>query len=230
VSHLRVSCLEVNDLTIHIKRSGRRKTLLLRVIDEKIQVNAPLFTSNHHISQFVIKNHAWIAEQKRKSHKKLSFMEGETIWFLGCALQLTLFSGPKQVFIEESKLCLYHPNPDPENIEKSLTAFLRKQAQSRLINQALNFESVFPHKATSLKVNTFKARWGSCSESGMIQLNWKLIFAPIDIIDYVIIHEYCHLRHFNHSKAFWSLVSTYCPAYKVAKKWLKENAHRLLGV
>lgn len=70
-----------------------------------------------------------------------------------------------------------------------------------------------------------KTRWGSCSSSGRISLNWRLIVAPPDVIDYVIVHELSHLVHYNHSKAFWALVATQIPDYEAKRDWLRENQY-----
>lgn len=75
----------------------------------------------------------------------------------------------------------------------------------------------------NFRLSGAKKRWGSCSSKKTISINWRLIFAPPDIIDYVITHELAHLKHMNHSKRFWKLVETYIPNYKDKRKWLNEN-------
>ncbi|WP_133627269.1 M48 family metallopeptidase [Fonticella tunisiensis] len=72
-----------------------------------------------------------------------------------------------------------------------------------------------------------KSIWGSCSSRGNINFNWRLIMAPLSVIDYVVIHELCHLKHQDHSSKFWSLVEYVMPDYKEKKKWLRENGGRL---
>jgi len=68
-----------------------------------------------------------------------------------------------------------------------------------------------------------KTRWGSCSTKGNINLNWLLVMTPLEIIDYVIVHELSHLKVMNHSQEFWTLVESILPDYKERRKWLKEN-------
>jgi hypothetical protein len=75
----------------------------------------------------------------------------------------------------------------------------------------------------SVQVRQYKARWGSCKITGDIQLNWKLIMAPPAVIDYVIIHELCHLQQHNHSPAFWALVDSFDPAHQRHRQWLKDH-------
>lgn len=80
---------------------------------------------------------------------------------------------------------------------------------------------------TKITVRNQKTRWGSCSQTGTLSFNYRLMMAPPEIIDYVIVHELCHLTHLNHSKAFWSLVESILPDYKERKLWLKEHGASL---
>jgi hypothetical protein len=72
-----------------------------------------------------------------------------------------------------------------------------------------------------------KTRWGSCSKKGNINLNWRLIMAPLHVIDYVVVHELCHLKVMNHSKDFWNLVESIQPNNHERRRWLKVNGNRL---
>ena len=72
-----------------------------------------------------------------------------------------------------------------------------------------------------------KTRWGSCSSKGNLNFNWKLILAPPEVLDYVVVHELCHLKEMNHSKAFWDEVGKVMPEYETYKLWLKENGWKL---
>lgn len=80
---------------------------------------------------------------------------------------------------------------------------------------------------SSITIRDQKTRWGSCSGRGTLSFNWRLILAPPEILDYVVVHELCHLTHMNHSKEFWNLVGSVIPDYKVRRKWLKEKGHTL---
>ena len=83
---------------------------------------------------------------------------------------------------------------------------------------------VFPRK---LQIKDQKSSWGTCSSLGNIYLNYRILFAPIHIMDYVIIHELCHLKHMNHSKEYWQLVGSICPNYSEYRKYLKEHGYKL---
>uniref|UniRef100_UPI0018AB9FA7 M48 family metallopeptidase n=1 Tax=Clostridium tertium TaxID=1559 RepID=UPI0018AB9FA7 len=73
-----------------------------------------------------------------------------------------------------------------------------------------------------------KSLWGSCNSRREIRLNWRLVLMPQFVMDYIIIHELCHIKQMNHSKEFWKLVESHCPNYKESKYWLKENGAMLM--
>lgn len=80
---------------------------------------------------------------------------------------------------------------------------------------------------TSITIRDQKSRWGSCSSKGTLSFNYRLLFAPPRILDYVVVHELCHLTHMNHSKDFWHMVEDFIPDYKVCRQWLREHGHEL---
>ena len=80
---------------------------------------------------------------------------------------------------------------------------------------------------TSITIRDQKTRWGSCSSRGTLSFNYRLIFAPPKILDYVVVHELCHLTHMNHSKDFWDMVASVMPDYKLCRAWLKGHGHEL---
>ena len=80
---------------------------------------------------------------------------------------------------------------------------------------------------TSITIRDQKSRWGSCSSRGTLSFNYRLIFAPPKVLDYVVVHELCHLTHMNHSKDFWNMVAQIMPEYKVYKTWLREHGQEL---
>ncbi|MCI8326771.1 MAG: M48 family metallopeptidase [Lachnospiraceae bacterium] len=103
----------------------------------------------------------------------------------------------------------------------------RKRARLRFTETVRNYESQLGVSVNKIYVKDQKTRWGSCSNKGNINLNWRLILAPQEVMEYVIIHELCHLKEMNHSKNFWKLVEDACPDYRERKQWLKENADKL---
>jgi predicted metal-dependent hydrolase len=101
------------------------------------------------------------------------------------------------------------------------------QAEVKLLEKTEHYAKIIGVTPTRIVVKTFKARWGSCSAKGDIHYNWKIIMATNDVVDYVVIHELCHILHHNHSPQFWKTVEFHLPAYREYKAWLKLNGNLL---
>lgn len=115
-----------------------------------------------------------------------------------------------------------HAHEDPASVNKH-----KKYARKIFEAKVAYFQQFTGGEYTSITIRDQKTRWGSCSGRGILSFNWRLILAPTEILDYVVVHELCHLTHMNHSKEFWGLVGSVIPDYKVRRKWLKENGHTL---
>ncbi len=103
----------------------------------------------------------------------------------------------------------------------------KKQARLVITNRVQYYSQFTKNYYHTISIRDQKTRWGSCSGKGNLSFNWRLILAPPEILDYVVVHELCHLTHLNHSKDFWNMVGNILPDYKIRRKWLKENGHTL---
>lgn len=110
-----------------------------------------------------------------------------------------------------------------ENLEKRY----RSAARTMFEQRCAYYRQYTGGRYTSVTIRDQKTRWGSCSSRGTLSFNYRLIFAPPAVLDYVVVHELCHLTHMNHSKEFWNLVGTVMPDYKTHRKWLKEHGGEL---
>ena len=108
-----------------------------------------------------------------------------------------------------------------------LEKWYRQQAAIIFRQKADGFKEVMGLHYKNIFIRGQKTRWGSCSPAGNLTLNWKLLMAPEDIVDYVVIHELAHLKHMNHSKKFWDLVGRYCPGWARYRKWLVTHEDEL---
>ncbi len=137
------------------------------------------------------------------------------------------FSTTEKFSLNLGVIIVYYSEFDQNKIKKALKLWYVNQFKSLIeqrIRKYADIIGVFPKR---IAVREQKTRWGSCSAKGNINLNWKLIMAPVDVLDYVLVHELCHLKELNHSKKYWQLVESIVPQYKVYRKWLKENGDRL---
>lgn len=103
----------------------------------------------------------------------------------------------------------------------------RSAARTRFEQRCAHYRPLTGGSYSSITVRDQKTRWGSCSSRGTLSFNYRLIFAPPEILDYVVVHELCHLTHMNHSKDFWNKVGSVMPDYKIRRNWLKEHGREL---
>lgn len=103
----------------------------------------------------------------------------------------------------------------------------KRQAQQILSSRVQHYATQMQLKPSAIKVNSARRRWGSCSRRGNLNFSYRLIFAPLPVIDYVVVHELTHMHHLNHSRAFWDAVAEVLPDFRKHHRWLKEHGHRL---
>lgn len=109
-----------------------------------------------------------------------------------------------------------------------MEAWYRAQARWHLTGRIDHFARQHGFVYNSLRINGARTRWGSCNaQRGSLNFTWRLVMAPPEIVDYVVVHELCHLKHPNHSPDFWAEVEGILPDYKQRRKWLKENGLKL---
>lgn len=100
-------------------------------------------------------------------------------------------------------------------------------AQALFEARVAHFAALMDVRPGRVFVKDQRTRWGSCSEQGNLNFNWRLTLAPRDVLDYVVVHELAHLVEMNHGKGFWTLVSRWCPDHKAQRRWLRHNAKSL---
>lgn len=217
-------------------RTNRRKTIGLQVKNGEVIVRAPDFVEATFINDFVQRKSAWLKEkinlQKSIPSIKEKFVQGGTVYFWGQATTINLcFSKKKSIkhqgdefFITlPQRLCGESPEKHSLEIKKILESFYKQQATKYLEDNLDNFSAITALVPKSYQIKKYKSRWGSCNNRGELSFNYLLVMTPPWVIDYVIIHELCHLRFLNHSAKFWALVGQFFPEFKKAKAWLTKH-------
>ena len=120
---------------------------------------------------------------------------------------------------------LFAPQPGIDLVHD----FYRRLAKKELAEKYSYWSEQLPFTPSRLSIRNQRTKWGSCSSRGTISLNWRLVKCPPSIMDYIIIHELCHLRHFNHSRAFWDAVRQYYPGVREAKQWIRKNSDEIFA-
>lgn len=132
-----------------------------------------------------------------------------------------------QVELEEDKLLISTPNAEPARIYKAIEKWYIGQAHMIFPVRVMHYLQFTGGEVKAIRIKDQKTRWGSCSSLHNLNFNWRLIMAPGEVLDYVVVHELCHLTHMNHSRDFWNMVEKVMPDYRVYRKWLKDNGNRL---
>ena len=225
--------IQIDDVLVDVIRSKRRKTLALAVRDARVTVRMPEKLPLKHAEDFVIQKQRWIKQKLATQNPpvQLAFSTGESLLFLGQPVILNVMDDAAANGIEltedQLKLELKESSPAYTRRERWIRNWYQQQAERYLQTRSKALIDSTGLQPRSVTIKSYKARWGSCRLNGDIQLNWKLIMAPPAVIDYVIIHELCHLRQHNHSPAFWELVSCFTPDYKTLRQWLKDHGSKL---
>ncbi len=219
--------------TCRLRRS-RRRTLAVHVRDCQVEIRAPQNMGESAIARFVGQQTDWILgrleEQRKQQAEKLRVIDGGRIFYKARECELRLCpSLVGSVQVEGRTITIHCRGAAPEHGEKVLRDWLMQQARDYLhvrteaLASALGLESRF----REVVLRKTRSKWGHCTSEGRIQYNWLIMLAPDAVIDYLISHEVAHLRHLDHSRAFWALVGRVCPDYARYRRWLREHGHRL---
>jgi len=146
-----------------------------------------------------------------------------TVPFLGSTLRLVREPGRTRAFRRDD--ALYVPSSDPE---AALERWFRRAAKDEIGPRLDAAAAAIGVRYAQLRIGNQRTRWGSCSASGTMSFNWRLLLAPEEVLDYVIWHEACHLRHLDHSPSFWALVEQHRPGYRRQQQWLRRNGAMLV--
>lgn len=231
-----VKVVKYGTSSIHYRvKRGERRTIAIEVHpDGVVQVVAPSDANENLIHSKVEKRASWISKQIRffesagATKRKPEWVSGETIYYLGRQYRLKLTQGEEQVKMSGKFLQVAVANKKSVlRIQKLVEAWLFQQAK-RIFTKRLEIHSSILNrekiKMNKLFVRKIQKRWGSCTKKGNIVLNSELVHASVSCMDYVIIHEICHLKHMNHKAKFWKLLSKHCPDWAKRKKRLESAA------
>jgi len=220
---------------VTIIKSKRRKTTALKIKDGQVSIHIPHRQSERIAQEFVFEKTAWIQRKLQLHSQHLpaekEFIHGEEFLYLGKQYPLNLIEKNSAASVKKNTHTLdlfgRQKRLSKKALRAALVSWYKQQATQYLTSRTHHLAKQLNLTPHSITVKTYKARWGSCSIQADLSFNWKLVLAPTHIIDYVIIHELCHIEYFNHSSDFWSLVAHHCPSFKQDRLWLKEHAVEL---
>jgi predicted metal-dependent hydrolase len=214
-------------IEIHQIVHSKRKTLALIVRnDGSLVVRAPLRASNSTIREFVERHASWI---KKKQADALAvvppmprqYVAGELFPYLGNHYPLEILKSQKESLRLEASFKLAESAQG--NAARVFERWYREEARRILQERVTFFASEYDLQYRKIGITSARTRWGSCSADGALNFSWRLIMAPMDAVDYVVVHELVHTVFHNHSKRFWDRVGTIMPDYIERRKLLRSN-------
>jgi len=235
-------------LDYQLIRSGRRKTIALQVSNAQVIVRAPKFVETSFVDNLIQSKLQWlkekIAQQKQNTLLNPSFSEQfssentqqkPSIYIDGVPNTIIIVYGRQNVIhdLQEHSLTVVlnsryesydrHSEVIVSKIKSQIEGWFKARIEAYIQQNLVVFSQQMSLYASSFKVRKYKARWGSCNSRSELSFNYLLKMLPTWVVDYVIIHELCHIKHMNHSTKFWQLVAVYCPEYQNAKNWMQKN-------
>lgn len=228
-------------INCEIKRSRRRTVALYVHPDKRVEIRMPLLFSVDEIEPFLIKHSRWLFNRldlpEKKPIEPKKFVSGELHYFLGKQYPIEIVASDKNSVVFDNEKIVIRQRVDKSTSQQAHLSVSKSVSASDLLDrwyleQAKRvFREISIPLVESMKkynvapksfaIKKMKTRWGSCSSKGNINLNLHLIKLPEQCIKEVILHELCHLVHFNHSKDFYALMTAEMPDWKVWKKEIK---------
>ncbi|MFA5056328.1 MAG: SprT family zinc-dependent metalloprotease [Dehalococcoidia bacterium] len=210
-----------NTFCVEIKRDG---SLVVRV---------PQGSSIEAIQSAIDSKTRWILKKRAEIYKMdipaepKKFVDGEKFLYLGVIYPLSvdgiesarlLFDGSKFVLSKEHR----------SNARYVFVEWYREYARRYISKRVREYSSLYNIPYSKICITNAEKRWGSCNNRGSLRFSWRLAMAPRDVIDYVVVHEMAHIKHLNHSRAYWQEVISMMPDFKEKKRWLYRNGNRLV--
>ena len=209
---------------VRIIRSNR-KTLAVAVdIFGQVTVRAPKSCGEARIFAFLKEKQGWISARQAKAQGVCSRLPSENLdgfrfLLLGeyCTVSLV---DDNQIVFDSLSHTLFVPRTNAQTV---LVKWLKERAKEILTAMTASTATRMGVAYPSVSITTARTRWGSCSGDNALRYTFRLLYAPKQVIEYVVVHELAHIVQKNHSKAFWAVVEKYCPEWKQRRKWLKDN-------
>lgn len=214
--------INLDSFQIFFSKKAGAKSIRLR-LDRKgnVILTAPFFCSEKRALQFASENISWIKEQLGKHKPIKTFQNGTVFPFLGETCTLMHVPTQKRGVWQEGNLLFVCGESD--FIPRRTRDFIKKQMLLYVQKKALELAAHLNEKPGKITLRDTTSRWGSCSSRKDLSFCWKLAFAPLFVLDYIIAHEVAHLIHMNHSHAFWATVAKIDSNRAEAQIWLRKN-------
>ena len=219
-------------LDYEVIRADRRTIRITVERDRKVVVRAPKQASEQAVTAAVESKRFWIWQKVRDPHKypdpapRKEYVNGETFLFLGQHYGLSLTraaAGAVRLAGREFEMSA----ADRHRGDAIFRVWYLAQAKEKMRPRIAALAAEMGVAYSRIWVRDLKYRWGSCTPGGTLSFNWRIIQAPMIVVDYLIVHELAHILEPNHSQDFWNIVAVHAPGWQRARSWLKQHGGRL---
>ena len=216
----------------------KRKTMSIEVeTTGEVTVIAPVGTSTDDVIEKVKSRAGWIVSKQYESKfindTKINreAVSGESYMYLGrnYSLDIRVDENIDNISVKlfQGKFVVNTYIKDEDLIKKAMENWYREKTLAKVKERVSYYSSYFNNEVTTVKVKEQKKRWASCTSKNELLFNWRCVMAPVFVLDYIVVHEMCHMEYKNHSKDFWNRVYAVMPDYEVRKSWLKNNGIKM---
>lgn len=226
---------EVIEFTVEYRK---RRTLEIGIEPpSNITVIAPIGASEEEILRAVKTKAKWITQklfefrEMEYRKRKIEYVNGESFMYLGRNYSLQIMVGNSikkpEAKLYQGKFNVISNTKDQNKIRAAMEDWYRQKTLEKVLDRVEYYKSYFKVSPNTIKVKEQKKRWASCNSKRDLLFNWRCAMAPAFVLDYIVVHELCHMEHLNHSTEFWSLVKRIMPDFEKRKEWLKNYGIRL---
>lgn len=223
--------------------TSNRKTISIQVSAEGVTIRAPRTMTKDAAMKLAHTKLKWIVKHYKQMQQRnlispiKQLHEGSEVLYRGMTKTLqyeklaTTSKGNQKDYVrlEGDRIYVATTEHTSDSIRAILEAWYREEARTRLLQRIQYYcnQYDFGKSVNRVYIKDQKSRWGSCSSKCNLNFNYRLILAPDDVLDYIVVHELCHLKHMNHSVQFWNAVEEILPQYQTSKQWLRDHGASL---
>ena len=216
----------------------KRKTMSIEVeTTGEVTVIVPVGTATEDVIETVKSRAGWIVSKQYESKFindtkiEREAVSGESYMYLGrnYSLDIRVDENIDNISVKlfQGKFVVNTYTKDEDLIKKAMENWYREKTLAKVKERVSYYSSYFNDEVTTVKVKEQKKRWASCTSKNELLFNWRCVMAPVFVLDYIVVHEMCHMEYKNHSKDFWNRVYAVMPDYEVRKLWLRNNGIKM---
>lgn len=230
--------IQLDDITFQVTiKKEKRKTVTLKILSSReLLLKAPHAFKNERLKELLIKKKKWILEHTAILEEgeafAVQYKNGSKISYMGEEYTLRLICRPMKsqvvVTMTEDEIVMEMGDTSEENVRNYMLQWYKNQARREILGLIQKYQAYVDEEIGMVRIKSQRTRWGSCSELKNLNFNWHLILLPRRLMEYVVVHELCHLKELNHSRLFWESVKEILPDYMEREDELKRYVRVLM--